>query len=208
MQNVREFLSELVVRSQKMMGYARQKAPPIQFEQAYTEWVESSLQVLTYAELHDYAQKIRSQHEDSPNSEHTIARITGWLQSAIACLEHGFVGRLRHVLRAEMFGSYVNQARVLQKAGLLIPAAVVGRVALEGWLRDQAEAAGITNHDTEKASKLNDALKAAGKLTQPKWRLIQSHLDVGNAAAHGKESEFADEDVTRLLAFVESNCLG
>ncbi len=49
---------------------------------------------------------------------------------------------------------------------------------------------------------------AWGKLTQPKWRLIQSFLDVGNAAAHGKETEFKPADVTRMLDFIEANCLG
>jgi hypothetical protein len=57
-------------------------------------------------------------------------------------------------------------------------------------------------------AKLNDAITAAGKFTQPKWRLIQSHFDVGNAVAHGKDDQFTAEDVTRMLDFIEANCLG
>ena len=137
-----------------------------------------------------------------------IARVTGLLQSATECLERGFAGKLKRLLHAEMFDSLASQSRELLQKGHRIPAAVLGRIAIEDWLRDEAEAAGVPNYASVKASTLNEALRAAGVFPQPKWRHIQSLLDIGNAAAHGSEAEFTNDDVTRLITFVEANCLG
>jgi hypothetical protein len=116
-------------------------------------------------------------------------------------LAAGFVGNLRSLVQAEILDSVVNQADVLLKAGQILPAAVLGRIVLERWLRDQANSAGISEAETERASMLNDKLKKAGKLSTPKWRQVQAGLDVGNAAAHGNVNEFSKDDVIRLLTF-------
>jgi len=106
-----------------------------------------------------------------------------------------------------MFGSLVEQAKELLESGHSTPAAVLGRIVLERWLRDEAAKAEIQDADSSKVSVLNDNLKNAGAFSLPKWRHVQSLLDVGNAAAHGKESAFSVEDVRRLLTFAESNCV-
>ncbi|AMV25144.1 hypothetical protein VT84_12165 [Gemmata sp. SH-PL17] len=208
MKNVCEFLRTLIMRSDYLLRSLNPEESSNTLDRAYTGWVESAIQSLAYAELTSYQQKIKEIDGEPVNIEYRISRITGLLESAAECLEQGFVGKLKHILHAEMFGSLATEARGLLKVGHRIPAAVLGRIAIENWLRDEAESHSIPNYDTEKASRLNDSLKSAGKLTQPKWRLVQSLLDVGNAAAHGKEQEFNDDDVKRLLDFVEANCLG
>jgi hypothetical protein len=208
MKSVRDFLDSLISDSYRIISEAGAHPEPESFRQNYVRWTESALHALSFAGLEEYRRKILAADSESSGSQFAASVIAGLLQSAVECLDHGFVGRLRHLLHAEVFSSLASQARGLLQSGHLVPAAVLGRIAIEDWLRDEAEKAGITNFDSEKASKLNDSLKAAGKLTQPKWRLIQSFLDVGNSAAHGKTEQFSDADVTRMLDFIESNCLG
>jgi uncharacterized ferredoxin-like protein len=86
-----------------------------------------------------------------------------------------------------------------------VPAAVLGRIVIERWLRDQAEAAGIPEFDTAKA--LNDDLKKAGQYSGPKCKQVQAHLAVGNSAAHGKTDEFSENDVRVMLEYARANCL-
>lgn len=129
------------------------------------------------------------------------------LESAISQIEGGFVGNIRHLLHADIFDSVIEQAEELLTTGHRIPAAVLGRIVIEGWLRNKAEAAGISEHDTAKASRLNDELKTANTHSVAQWRQIQAHLDVGNAAAHGKTDEFDDDAVRRMLEYARANCL-
>src|SRR5262245_63825176 len=57
----------------------------------------------------------------------------------------------------------------------------------------------LTLDASMKASALNDELKKAGRYNQPQWRMLQSWLDIGNAAAHGKFDQFTQPDVKRLI---------
>ena len=129
------------------------------------------------------------------------------LESAISQIQGGFVGNIRHLLHADIFDSMIGQAAALLTQGHKVPAAVLGRIVIERWLRDRAEAVAIPAYDTAKPSKLNDDLKKSGEYSAPKWRQLQAYLDVGNAAAHGKPDEFSEDDVRQLLEYARMNCL-
>jgi len=105
-----------------------------------------------------------------------------------------------------MSGSLLEQADQLLAAGQRVPAAVIVRIVLERWIRDEAEKNGIANADSEKASSLNDSLKRVGVFSIPKWRQVQTCLDIGNAAAHGKDDQFSADDIRRALEFVRAAC--
>jgi len=93
----------------------------------------------------------------------------------------------------------LEQADALLKAAHKVPAAVLVRVALERWIRDQAEKAGIPGFDSQKPSRLNDDLKGNGIFSKPKWGQVQSVLHLGNSSAHGKADEFTEQDVQFAL---------
>jgi flavin-dependent dehydrogenase len=105
-----------------------------------------------------------------------------------------------------MFETMAEQAKGLLESGHTVPAAVLGRIVLERWLRDQAEKAGIEVAKDAKASMVNESLKRASIFTTPKWRQVQVYLDIGNAAAHGDEKGFTRAEVEKLLEFIEANC--
>jgi hypothetical protein len=126
-----------------------------------------------------------------------VLSIVGLLSGAVDDLEKGYLLEQEFLIAGALFDSLLEQAKHLNQAGYKDPAAVLGRVVLEDALRRIARREGLDS--SEKASALNDSLKNAGVYVQPRWRIVQAWLDIGNAAAHGKVSEFTEQDVTKML---------
>jgi len=163
--------------------------------------------VLEHAGLETFLSEWVTIVSDGGDPSWKLPLLGGILESARECFESGLTGKFRHLLHAEMFDSLVAQAKELLQTGHKIPAAVLCRIVIERWLRDQGDKAAVPNWETAKASSVNDGLRNAGVFSTPKWRQVQSLLDVGNAAAHGSESEFIGADVGRMIDFAESNCV-
>lgn len=130
-----------------------------------------------------------------------IHPIIGLLTGALDDLEKGYLLGQEFIIASEVFDSVLEQAKYLRQTGYKDPAAVLARVVLEDALKRLARVEDID--DTQKASKINEELKKAGRYAQPQWRLIQAWLDIGNAAAHGKFGEYTDEDVEKLIEDIE-----
>jgi hypothetical protein len=130
-----------------------------------------------------------------------ILPIVGLLTGALDDLEQGYLAGQEFLIAGEVFDSVLEQAKHLNQNGYKDPAAVLARVVLEDSLKRIARSEGID--DSQKASRLNDELKKAGRYPQPQWRLVQAWLDVGNAAAHGKFDAYDEEDVERLIKDIE-----
>lgn len=91
----------------------------------------------------------------------------------------------------------------LQKKGFKDPAAVLAGSVLEEHLRNLAQKNGvaITNADGDplKASRLNDALKAAGAYSNLEHKSVIAWLDLRNDAAHGKYENYDAKQVASLI---------
>lgn len=135
-----------------------------------------------------------------------IANLIGILKSASEAIDLGLLNKIEHILYVDIFHSLNDQARFLLKEKLKIPAAVLGRIIIERWLTNLAEQNSLPIKDDSKASTINDNLKQNKIFSTPKWRLVSGFLDVGNSAAHGKDTEFDDNDVENMLKFIEDNC--
>jgi hypothetical protein len=212
MKKIIDFLERLITGSYDLRNQASKGSNLMgiglnNYIQMRTRWLRSCDDVLSYAGLGDYLEQVARIRVGGTPGAPEIAEITGVLESARDALQQGFVGKIRYLLHAELFNSVLDQAGGLLETGHKIPAAVLGRIVIEGWLRDQAEKAGIAGWEAEKASSLNEELKKAGVFPVPKWRHIQSLIDVGNSAAHGKDAEFSEEDVKRMIAFAQTNCV-
>jgi hypothetical protein len=211
MKKIIEVLDRLIAESPALQTRAREAHPPEadlhDLQQRYTHWKTNSVATLRYAAMAELGEEFKSVANATGSSGYGIAMCTGLLESARDLLQHGFIGNVRHLVHAELFDSLLDQSQSLLESGHRIPAAVLGRIVIERWLRDQADKASIPSAETAKPAVLNDSLKLAGAFSVPKWRQIQTCLDVGNAAAHGKESEFSADDVSRLLDFSRITCL-
>ncbi len=170
-------------------------------------WLTSCSNFFGVVGLPEYAGRFRAL-EMGPwgNPCDVLAKLTGVLQSARDEIETGFIFKIKYLLHADLFASIVDQAEELIGTGHRIPSAVLGRIVIERWLRDEAEKAGIEVGEEEKASVVNNQLKNGGVFSTPKWRQVQGLLDVGNSAAHGKTDEFEDADVVRMVEFIRANC--
>lgn len=130
-----------------------------------------------------------------------VNAIEGLLIGSLNDLENGFLLGQEFLIAGEIFDSVLEEAKHIFKTGYKDPAAVLGRVVLEDALKRLARQEQL--NDTQKASILNDELKKAGKYNQPQWRQIQTWLDVGNSAAHGKFDEYSKEQVRDLIEGIE-----
>jgi hypothetical protein len=132
--------------------------------------------------------------------------IVGVLDGALSDLEGGYLTGQEILIAADLFDSILEQAKYLNSTGYKDPAAVLARVIVENALKRLAKAANLD--DSRKASQINDDLKAAGKYPQPQWRLIQSWLDIGNAAAHGNFAQYDAAAVSSMLDAIQQFLAG
>jgi len=175
------------------------------FHRKLWRWLRNVETVLSHLSLTDHCADIRLLRK-SPYYSASIPEMIGILESAIDAIESGHMQKLRHLLHADYFDSITHQAEGLLDSGHATPAAVLGRIVIERWLRDLAEREGIEEFGSAKTSALNESLRQRDVFSKPRWRQIQTHLDVGNEAAHGNEDQFNDSDVRKLLEFIVEAC--
>jgi len=130
-----------------------------------------------------------------------VQHIVGVLQAALDDLQKGYLLGQEFLVAGEVFDSVLEQARHLKDKGFKDHAAILTRVVLEEALRRLSRELGIDS--TLTAARLNDELRKSSRINQPQWRLIQSWLDVGNAAAHGNFANYTENDVARLIEGIE-----
>lgn len=130
-----------------------------------------------------------------------IHPIIGILQGALFDLENGFLTEQEFFIAGDIFDSVLEQAKYLNQKEFKDPAAVLARVVVEDALRRIARTEGVD--DSTKISKINDELKKLGRYTQPQWRQIQVWIDIGNAAAHGKFTQYKQGDVQKMIEDIE-----
>lgn len=130
-----------------------------------------------------------------------VNRVIGVLTGGVSDLDGGFLVRQELLVAAVVLDSVLEQAKHLSRSGFKDPSAVLGRVVVEDCLRRLCREEGLP--DLGKAATLNDSLRDKGRYTQPQWRRIQSWLDIGNSAAHGKFSAYSDADVAQMIDDVE-----
>jgi len=201
---------EPLIEEGKALELLAQEPPSKREQQGFTRrfrrWSKNIFEILEYTSMASHLADANAILNRTLTNELAAPALAGILESAYDLIKHGLVGKIKFQIHAEMFSSIGEQAKALNDAGHSIPAAVLGRIAIENWLRDQVERAGIEAPPKAKAAVLNDKLKQAGVFSVPRWMQIQFLLGVGNSAAHGKDSEFTHDDVSKLLEFVETNC--
>jgi hypothetical protein len=211
MRNVLPFLDALAAEGSLLETLADKEAAEkaeAGYIRRYKKWRKSTLSIFEYLQLTDFRSEAGANSPSfSSGTPDQIGHVTGLIESARDLIHNGFIGNIRHLLHAEMFENVREQARALLASGHVIPAAVLGRIIVEGWLRDTAELSGIQIKDGASLSAINESLKKAAVFPIPKWRQVQAQVDIGNSAAHGNSSEFTVADVEKLLEFIEVNCI-
>ncbi len=148
-----------------------------------------------------HAEHLATVMKENPNKAYEVHKIIGILKGALSDIEGGFLIGQEHLIASGVLDSVLEQTRHLAHNGYKDPAAVLARVVVEDALRRLCREEKLD--DSAKTSAMNEALYKKGRYLKPQWRLIQSWLDIGNSASHGKFSEYTEEDVLRIVDDVE-----
>jgi hypothetical protein len=133
-----------------------------------------------------------------------VRRALGILKGAKDDYEHGFLFETRVLIEAEIFDDFLEQAEHLHKHGYIGPAAVVAGSVLEDGLRKLCLRNGFSLAAQPKMDTMNADLAKAGVYTLLVQKKITALADIRNKAAHGRWSEFKDQDVQEMLEQVRS----
>ena len=124
-------------------------------------------------------------------------------------IKGGWIETTKGLVTAEVFADFLEMAEYLLDQKYKDPAAVVAGSVLEEHLRQLSMAASIPVGDTSsgkavprKADSLNAHLAKAGNYSKLDQKQVTAWLDLRNKAAHGKYSEYTNEQVVLMLAGV------
>jgi hypothetical protein len=114
--------------------------------------------------------------------------------------EGGYLVSIHDLVRAEVFGSELEQASELLKSGYDLAAAVIAGTVLETGIRELCTRNQIQHG---KLDKMNADLTKAGVYNGIVQKRITHLAAVRNSAAHGNEAEFNTYDVKAMIDEVE-----
>jgi hypothetical protein len=122
-------------------------------------------------------------------------------------IKHGWIETTRGLVSAEVFADFLEMAEHLLDQEYKDPAAVLVGTVLEEHLRQLCPSVSVSvvepsSGKTRKADSLNADLFKAGKYNAVDQKQVTAWLDLRNKAAHGKYSEYTEEQVRLMLVGV------
>jgi hypothetical protein len=135
---------------------------------------------------------------------HPIVKGLGILIAAKDDYEGGYLFDTRTLIQAEVFDDFLEQAEYLLQSGYHAPAAVVAGAVLEDGLRQLCIRNGVTVSAKPKLDTMNADLAKAQVYTVLVQKKVTALADLRNKAAHGKWTEFTEQDVREMLPQVRS----
>ncbi len=132
--------------------------------------------------------------------------LKGVLDGLYQDLKAGYLKSFSELIHADIFSDYIEMAEYLLEEGYKDPAAVITGSTLEEHLRKLCTKNGI---DTEimvkgklrpkKADSINSELAKKKVYSKLEQKSVTAWLDLRNNAAHGKYSEYNDNQVKQMI---------
>jgi hypothetical protein len=142
----------------------------------------------------------QSQTSQWSSSLQNLRRMMAVFEAAREDFEGGYLASVHDLVRAEVFGSELEQASELLKSGYSMAAAVIVGVVLETAIRELC----IRNQIAHgKLDKMNADLTKAGVYNGIVQKRITHLAAIRNSAAHGNDAEFRTYDVKAMIDEVE-----
>ena len=129
-----------------------------------------------------------------------FGRMRAVFDAAFEDFEGGYLVKIHDLIRAEVFGSELEQASELLKSDYAVAAAVIAGTVLETSIRELCNRNQIPHG---KLDKMNADLVKAGAYNGIVQKRVTHLAAVRNSAAHGKESEFKTYDVKAMIEEIE-----
>jgi hypothetical protein len=127
-------------------------------------------------------------------------RMKAVFEAAREDFEGGYLASVHDLVRAEVFGSELEQASELLKSGYGLAAAVIAGVVLETTIRELCTRNNIAHG---KLDKMNADLAKADVYNGIVQKRITHLAAIRNSAAHGNDAEFKSYDVKSMIDEVE-----
>lgn len=133
-----------------------------------------------------------------------VPRLQGVLLAAANDFGEGRFFEFRHVIEAEVLGSFIDQAETLLAAGHHLPAASLTGAVLERALRKLCEARGITPPSASTIDGLNADLARAGAYSTRAQERITVLAALRDRADQGKTEAVPRDDVEAMARWVRA----
>jgi hypothetical protein len=129
--------------------------------------------------------------------------IRGMLEALRSDYESGYHQSVVELVHADMFADFLDMADYLLQQGYKDPAAVVAGSVLEAHLRKLCDKHGIPvvkpDGSPKNANTLNSELSGADIYSKLDQKNVTAWQDLRNKAAHGKYSEYTQEQVALMI---------
>ena len=133
-----------------------------------------------------------------------VPRLQGVLLAAASDFREGRFFEFRHVIEAEVLGSFIDQAETLLAAGHHLPAASLTGAVLERALRKLCEARGFTPPSASTIDSLNADLAKAGAYNTRAQERITVLATLRDSADQGKAEAVPRDDVEGMARWVRA----
>lgn len=136
------------------------------------------------------------------DNAYVVPHLAGILSALRTAYEAGYLATIAELIHADIFSDFVEMAEHLSSEGYKDPAAVIIGSTLEGHLRQLCVRSGISTDASgkpKKADALNAELAARSVYSKLDQKSITAWLDLRNKAAHGRYSEYSNEQVGLLI---------
>ena len=142
----------------------------------------------------------KSESSTYSSNLNTLRRMIAVFEAAREDFEGGYLASVHDLVRADVFGSELEQASELLKSKYPVAAAVIAGVVLETAVRELCSRNQIAH---AKLDRMNADLAKAGVYNGIVQKRISHLAAVRNSAAHGNEAEFKTYDVKSMIDEVE-----
>jgi len=141
------------------------------------------------------------------SEENQLKFIIGIIKALKSDLQNDYLKSLNQIIQAEVFSDYLEMSEHLLAEGYKDPAAVLIGSTLEVHLRELCQENNIEidltnskgNLIPKKADLMNSDLAKANIYSSAYQKQITAWLGIRNAAAHGKYSEYSNDEINLML---------
>jgi hypothetical protein len=136
------------------------------------------------------------------HSSYAIPHLVGIAEALKTAYESGYLYQIEELIHADLFADFLDMAKYLLEEGYKDPAAVIIGGVLEEHLRKLCLKNSIDiiiNNHYKKADMMNADLAKSNLYNRLDQKNITAWLDLRNKAAHGRYTEYTDDQVNVAL---------
>lgn len=205
-QEIAERFDNVIDKGQKLLTHSSARSSNRVDGELCLEWQSQGLTLLqtVFGPDHTFARNFETStaHQGIVQSlASAVSRGQGVLKAAQEDFTRGWTWSFREMLHAEIFDDFLEMADHLLKNGSYFVADVVlAGSTLEEHLRKLSQKHNLPVVDS--IDTMNQALRQKGVYPQSTWRSISAWYDLRTDAAHGKERDYAHQEVQLMISGV------